>query len=194
MASKPNARQQIIDTAMKLFCMQGYHATGLNQIIKESSCPKGSLYYYFPEGKEELAVECISTIKEYVLEKWRMKFEQASNPVAAIQAHISDMIQDGKQSQFKGFMPFSFWMAAETCLISERLRSACQIVFIEWQQYIAQQLVNNGANDSSADETSNVILSLMEGALILAITHGDEKPLVNISRLVPSIVHGGSAS
>jgi TetR/AcrR family transcriptional regulator, lmrAB and yxaGH operons repressor len=50
-------RDQIIQTTCTLLESQGYHATGLNQILKESGAPKGSLYYYFPQGKEELAEE-----------------------------------------------------------------------------------------------------------------------------------------
>ena len=40
-----NAREQILQTTCVLLEKQGYHGTGLNEIIKESGSPKGSLYY-----------------------------------------------------------------------------------------------------------------------------------------------------
>jgi TetR/AcrR family transcriptional repressor of lmrAB and yxaGH operons len=43
-------RQQIIEKTSELLDRQGYHATGLNQIVAESETPRGSLYYYFPAG------------------------------------------------------------------------------------------------------------------------------------------------
>ena len=46
-------RQQIVEKTSALLERQGYHATGLNQIVAESETPRGSLYYYFPHGKEE---------------------------------------------------------------------------------------------------------------------------------------------
>ncbi|MCU0502772.1 MAG: TetR/AcrR family transcriptional regulator, partial [Anaerolineae bacterium] len=52
-------RDQIIATTAALLERQGYYATGLSQIIHESGAPKGSLYYYFPAGKEELTAEAI---------------------------------------------------------------------------------------------------------------------------------------
>jgi TetR/AcrR family transcriptional regulator, lmrAB and yxaGH operons repressor len=64
----------IVETAAGLFNKQGFHGTGLNQIIKESQCPKGSLYYYFPEGKVELALEYIRHTKSLVAAKWRQPY------------------------------------------------------------------------------------------------------------------------
>jgi AcrR family transcriptional regulator len=54
-----SARDQIISKTCELFENQGYHATGINQIVKESGAPKGSIYYYFPDGKEEIALEAV---------------------------------------------------------------------------------------------------------------------------------------
>ena len=57
--TKQQTKQRILQTAMRLFHTQGYHATGVSQILKESVSPKGSLYYHFPGGKEQLAIEAI---------------------------------------------------------------------------------------------------------------------------------------
>ena len=50
---KTNTKDIFIDTASSLFANQGYHATGISEILKKSNAPKGSLYYYFPQGKEQ---------------------------------------------------------------------------------------------------------------------------------------------
>ncbi|MEM5591405.1 TetR/AcrR family transcriptional regulator [Niallia circulans] len=66
-----NKKEAILTTATKLFQLQGFHATGLNQIIDESGAPKGSLYYHFPNGKEEIALEAIKRMRELVVEKMK---------------------------------------------------------------------------------------------------------------------------
>nr|WP_243763813.1 helix-turn-helix domain-containing protein [Bacillus sp. XF8] len=49
-----NTKEKLLNAASKLFRKQGYHATSLSQITKESNALRGSIYYYFPEGKEQL--------------------------------------------------------------------------------------------------------------------------------------------
>ena len=66
MNNKLDTRDKLIKTASRLFGIQGYHATGLNEILKESGTPKGSLYYHFPNGKEELALEAIKLASENI--------------------------------------------------------------------------------------------------------------------------------
>jgi TetR/AcrR family transcriptional repressor of lmrAB and yxaGH operons len=188
MSVKPNSREAILKTAAQLFFTQGYHATGLNQIIQESKCPKGSLYYYFPSGKEELAMECINSTKKIVLEKWKEHFNNKKNAMDAIQGFIEGLAEDAAQSDFKGFMPFNFWMAAETSSISDKLRKTCQTVFADWQSFIAEQLGQGGIDADKAKEKAIVIVSLLEGALILTLTNKDTEALLTVSSYIPCIV------
>jgi AcrR family transcriptional regulator len=50
------ARDMILETADRLFYTQGYHATGINQIIDEAATAKASFYQHFP-SKEALGQE-----------------------------------------------------------------------------------------------------------------------------------------
>lgn len=54
-----DARAKALDTAEDLFRRQGFAATGLAQIIEESGSPKGSFYFHFKGGKDQLAAEII---------------------------------------------------------------------------------------------------------------------------------------
>jgi AcrR family transcriptional regulator len=55
-ATDISVKEQIIETANRLFYNQGYNLTGINQIIEEAGVAKASLYYHFP-SKEDLCVE-----------------------------------------------------------------------------------------------------------------------------------------
>lgn len=187
MSEKSNAKEQIVSTAARLFFSQGYHATGLNQIIKESSTPKGSLYHYFPHGKEELAHECIQKANEHIMQKFEDTFAAHETTGDAIQRFIHDMADETEAAGFTGFLPFSFWAAVETSCISHQLRVACQGVFANWQNIITKHLMMEGVGEEKARETGLLVISLMEGALIISLTNQDKQPLLTAADYLSSV-------
>jgi TetR/AcrR family transcriptional regulator, lmrAB and yxaGH operons repressor len=75
---------------------QGYNATGLNQIVAESGAPKGSLYYYFPDGKEQIGAETLLWSGEHMAERIRAglsKIEAAGEAVSLLAMSIADAIE-----------------------------------------------------------------------------------------------------
>ena len=53
--SAAGPRERLLESANNLFYRQGYRATGINQILKESSVAKASFYHHF-RSKEDLLV------------------------------------------------------------------------------------------------------------------------------------------
>ena len=80
MADDPNTRERILHTASGLFQRQGYHATGLNQVLAEGKAPKGSLYFHFPRGKEQLAAEAVTAGAHEVRDELRDALDAARGP------------------------------------------------------------------------------------------------------------------
>lgn len=66
MAAQLRHREEIVRTAALLFRRQGYAATGTNQIVAVSGAPKGSLYHYFSQDKEQIAQTAVEHAVEIV--------------------------------------------------------------------------------------------------------------------------------
>src|SRR3954462_14711527 len=52
-------RERIVHRSAELFRRQGFAGTGVKQIVATASAPFGSLYHFFPGGKEQLGEEVI---------------------------------------------------------------------------------------------------------------------------------------
>jgi AcrR family transcriptional regulator len=56
-----STRDRIVTATAELFRRQGYNGTGLKQVTQAAGAPVGSVYHFFPGGKDELAETVILT-------------------------------------------------------------------------------------------------------------------------------------
>jgi AcrR family transcriptional regulator len=61
-------KDRILDTASRLFYDQGYHITGINQIIEEAAIARASLYNHFPSKTDLLLAYLDRTHREWFIE------------------------------------------------------------------------------------------------------------------------------
>ena len=54
-----NTKDRIVHATSELFREQGYNATSVKQIVNQAEAQLGSMYHYFPLGKQELGAEAI---------------------------------------------------------------------------------------------------------------------------------------
>jgi TetR/AcrR family transcriptional regulator, lmrAB and yxaGH operons repressor len=186
--TKGNSKEKLIETASRLFQLQGYHGTGLNQITKESGAPKGSLYYHFPNGKEQLAVESVELTAARVSGHIKNGLAESSDAATAIQSFLEMMAERFEKEGSKGGVPIAA-IALETSLTSKPLRIACQTAYATYQDLFEQKLIGSGFEASRAKELGIVINSMVEGAFLLSFTMGNSLPLRLAAKQIPVLLY-----
>ncbi|NHC40255.1 TetR/AcrR family transcriptional regulator [Bacillus sp. MM2020_1] len=184
---KESSKTKLINTASRLFQLQGYHATGLNQITKESGAPKGSLYYHFPDGKEQLAIESVQVTAKIVSDRIQHGLSKSTDPVEAIQNFITQMADQFQKERYTDGVPIAS-VALETALISEPLRKTCQTAYKTFQNAFTQKLINSGYEENRARELGVVINAMIEGAFLTSFTMGHTEPLLLVAKQIPVLL------
>ena len=64
------SRQRLIECAAELFWKNGYSATGISEILKQTDLPKGSFYFYF-KSKDDLATAVTEYYQKILLEQFQ---------------------------------------------------------------------------------------------------------------------------
>ncbi|MCC5829791.1 MAG: TetR/AcrR family transcriptional regulator [Phycisphaeraceae bacterium] len=100
-SSDAPVRQRILDAAFKLFYRQGYRATGINQIISESSVAKASFYSHFP-SKDDLLYEYLRHAADSDLKDLRDWVDQHESPRDRFFAPLRMLLDWFKASDFRG--------------------------------------------------------------------------------------------
>lgn len=192
MSIMTSTRDQIIAKTCELLELQGYHATGLNQIIQESGSPKGSLYYHFPGGKEELAVESLKHMGALVLARIRANLAQVEDPGDAVQTFIHRIAAAVEQSDFKAGGPITT-IAMETAANSERLRTTCAEIYAAWQAAFAERLITGGLAPDRATTLATLTVAAIEGGVILCRTGRSRTPLEQVAQEIGTLIRAGNA-
>jgi TetR/AcrR family transcriptional regulator, lmrAB and yxaGH operons repressor len=171
-----SARDQIIETTSQLLEQQGYHATGLNQIVQESGAAKGSLYYYFPQGKEELTAEAIDRSAREFTRIIQTELARYNDPAETIYQFMLGLAEHVQASDCRGGAPIAT-VALETAGRSERLTAACQHAYGCYQGAFAARLVAGGFSEERARQLAIFIVAAIEGGIILSRTERSAAPL-----------------
>ena len=175
MSAKNNSKDVLIETASRLFRIKGYYGVGLKDIIEECGIPKGSLYHYFPQGKEQLAIAAINHTKVIVLNEIQEVFDEIDDPIKAFQTHLEHLSEIIENSNNIGF-PIGT-IAGETHSTCEAIRMACQLAFEEWQAIYKQKLLQSGYDKDQATDLGITVNLMIEGAILLSLTNKSNRPL-----------------
>jgi len=190
MSSKKSSREKILEAATELFHLKGYHATGLSQIIQESGAPKGSLYYHFPNGKEQLAAEAIHLSATRIAARIEQNLAAFEDSVKAFQYHIesiSGIFRDIEPISNLKNVPMGL-LAMETAFVNENLRQACEETFEIWGNLYFEKLRSSGFSEERAFLISKTIGALIEGGITHCITKKSDEPLIHINKMIPLLL------
>lgn len=174
-------RDQILQTTVSLLEKQGCHATGLNEIIRESSTPKGSLYYYFPEGKEQLVSEAILQAGQAMADRIRSHLADETPLTQAIHDLILRIADNVEASGFVVGSPLTA-VAMETATTSPRINAACRAAFDLLIAAFEDKLLASGLETERASDLAQFITAAIEGGVILSRTMHSVEPLRVVAR------------
>src|SRR5439155_11547025 len=78
---RTNTKERILDVTAEMFRRYGYTGTGLKQVVANANAPFGSLYHFFPGGKQQLGEEVIGRAGQMYFELVTAVFDGAPDVV-----------------------------------------------------------------------------------------------------------------
>jgi TetR/AcrR family transcriptional regulator, lmrAB and yxaGH operons repressor len=183
-------RQRLIDTTSRLLESQGYHATGLNQIVAESEAPKGSLYHYFPEGKEALAAQAITERGRQLVEGTARLLAMYRDPAESLRQFVLFMAKNVSNKDFCGGNPITL-AALESSAQADHLQllsGATSQVYAQLVEVFENHLLAAGIDPSKGRSLAVLVVASIEGGMILARTQRSAVPLEQIAEEVFGLI------
>lgn len=169
-------------SAVRLIRTQGVSGTGMRQVVEHAEAPRGSLQHYFPGGKEQLVDEAVAWAGDYAARRVRRypASTDAPTPGGLFAAMVRQWREEFLTAGYSAGCPLVA-ATADTAAASERLRAAVSRAFLGWQQPVTEVLTGLGAPPERAGSLAVLMLSALEGAIVLARAHQDVSPLDTVA-------------
>jgi TetR/AcrR family transcriptional regulator, lmrAB and yxaGH operons repressor len=161
-------RADVIPLLAETFRTLGYEGATLSRITERTGLGKGSLYHFFPGGKEEMAAAVLAEIDAWFTRHVFEPLEQ-QDPASAI-ANMWTAVDDYFRSGGRICLVGAFSLD-ET---RDRFSVAIRTYFVRWIEALRGALIRGGEDAETARERAEEAVLAIEGALLLARATGDE--------------------
>ena len=177
------AAESMIASAVKLLAKHGFQATTFSSVLADSGAPRGSIYYHFPEGKDQLIAAAI---------------ELASDRALALTDSFSGMTATEIVDTFA-----ALWRAV---LVRSDFRAGCAVVavtvsadvpelveraaaiFRSWRERLGAAFEAAGVEGSAARGLALTVIAACEGAVVLCRAERSLEPLDTVAGHLRALV------
>lgn len=171
-------RDKLIQAARDLFLVQGYHPTGINEIVKAAGVHPGSLYHYFPT-KEDLLVAVLEWYRDHIYEGLLQPvWERVTDPIERIFGLLDGYRQLIQLTNFDIGCPIGN-LALELTNTHPKARTLMQANFDQWVT-VVQDCIEQARDKFPAEvdpkALATYVLTIMEGGVMVARTQRTLEP------------------
>ncbi|HEX6093962.1 MAG TPA: TetR/AcrR family transcriptional regulator, partial [Dongiaceae bacterium] len=182
-----DTRTRMIETTARLLQHRGYHGASLNEILEASGAPRGSLYFHFPGGKEQLAIEATRAAVDEATQALAAVLAQSKTAAAGVRAYAEAAAQLMRESDYTFGCPVSPLILDASGGVAE-LAKLCRDAFETWTGMIAAALNAAGLPKARAASLALLSVTAIEGALLAARAYRDIKPLMTVGAELEAVL------
>jgi TetR/AcrR family transcriptional repressor of nem operon len=181
-------REKLLDEGVALLMEQGYHGTGLQELVQAAGVPKGSFYNYFP-SKEAFSAEVVKQYIEPFIEQLDGHLARKGQSGAdALQSYFRELIEEAERRQFKGgcLLGNLIGEVGDTSdLCQASLRQAVHRYRDKLCQGIARgQKEGHFRTDLTAEEMADFLVNTWQGALLRMKIERSVRPLIQCCEML----------
>ncbi|MFI6288082.1 TetR/AcrR family transcriptional regulator [Streptomyces sp. NPDC051018] len=183
----PGTRERIVRAASVLMQRQGFDGTSIKQISQEADATLGSVYHFFPGGKQELAAAAVRHGEQDFATILREILDSERDPAEAVMACARSLADGLRESDWTDGCPVTA-TALGTAGRFPDIQQAAAAAFATWQSLVFDSLRAAGVPEDDASDLACTVISTLEGAELAAQVSRDDKPLLLAGRHLARLI------
>jgi AcrR family transcriptional regulator len=184
--SGERTRKKMVRGAAQLLRERGYSGTGFREVIERTGAPRGSIYHHFPGGKAQLAGEAVDYMAGLAHGLIDQSFAEGG-PVAGLRGFVEIWRVDFERSGYRAGCPIVA-VAVESHDDAPELIEVAARAFGEWRTAFAGSLRDAGVAPDRAASLAALVVSAVEGAIVLSRAERDSRPLLDVAAELEDVI------
>ncbi|MFE5891020.1 TetR/AcrR family transcriptional regulator [Streptomyces sp. NPDC056462] len=192
--SERGPRERMVFSAAQLIRRDGVAATGMREVAAHAGAPRGSLQHYFPGGKEQLVNEAVGWAGRYAGNRVGRFLAALDEPTPSglFAKMVRQWTDEYEAAGFAGGCPVAA-ATVDWAESTESTREAVAAAFGTWTGPVAGALADMGVPQERAGALATLMISALEGAILMARAERDVRALTTVARelgpLLDAAVH-----
>lgn len=188
-AAATGTRERLIEAAITLMRRAGLSGAGINEIVRESGAPKGSVYYFFPQGKQQIVKEGLAQYSERIVAFIDSTLSSKRKPGEKVRALFNAFAERIEQGEFRHSCP-----VGTVCLdLDSELEDLRFVVAAAFDQYAKAIEAHFPFHDRRrAKSFAGLLLTAIEGAYIRGRADRSSKPFREAGAWLAELVERGT--
>jgi AcrR family transcriptional regulator len=173
------SRDEVVARIQNVFRDNGFEGASLTEISNVTGLGKGSLYHYFPGGKDDMAVAVLERVATWMGANVLEPLRRTGTPQARLRAMLRalDELYDGGRNACL----FGSLVVGES---RTRFQKELANAFAGWIDALRKLAIEAGVKPSEARRRAEDVVVRIEGALIVSAALGDGAPFKRALRAI----------
>jgi TetR/AcrR family transcriptional regulator, lmrAB and yxaGH operons repressor len=182
-----DTRERLVRATSRLLRTQGYGATGLNQVVAEAGAPKGSMYFHFPGGKEQLAAVAVDLFAERSSAAMARGLADNDTVRDAVLGYFDAYIAHLERTEFREGCAVAS-VALDAAAAHDALAEATGRATRGWTDMLAGALEAEGRPQAEAHSLATLVIATIEGTIVMAKAERSTEPIAAARDALRSIL------
>ena len=187
MARRSKTRARMVEAGETLLSERGYGNVTMIEVVDKAEAPRGSIYFHFPGGKEDLAIRVVAKVREETVQLVDWAVANTEGPEAFLRLLLEHHRKRVEASDFALGSPMMGIMV-QAATRSEPLRAAVADVFTSWINAVAGGLTSKGVQPGVARRAAGTFVAGVEGAILVSRTTRSAAPFSLLAGTLPGLL------
>lgn len=175
MGVRTDTRERMVTSAALLLRERGVAGTSVSAVLSHSGSPRGSVGHHFPGGRTELVTEGLQWAGDLVNQTLASARERGDTPEQVFSMLCGIYRRQLIDTAFVAGCPVG--AAAQEAFADPALGPVISSIVNEWIGALADLLVDSGRDQAEAENLATLLLSCLEGAIMIARVQNSTGPV-----------------